>query len=102
MGRPRLDLGVAAVTLVAVSSFLPWLDVKWVSTGCGPHGGTNGGVLSLLGIASWLVGAALLVVAIARDRRDLLLLPALVATIVGIALLIGTSVGGRCGNGLLG
>ena len=105
--RKRIDPSVYGTTLIVVSSFLPWIDTKWITTGCF-HGGSQGGVLSVVGIVSWLVGALLLVVTLVHARRDgktwrdLMLLPAVAASILGIVLLIGAAWSRDCGGGFVG
>ena len=102
----RIDLGVKATALIVVASFLPYIDVRWVSTGCANEG-PNGGVLSAVAIVAWLAGAVLLVVALARARRDektsrdLLLLPAIGASLLGFVLLVGHAFASDCGGGIV-
>jgi hypothetical protein len=107
MSWKRIDLSVYATTVIAVSSFLPWVDTKWITTGC-VHGGSEGGVLSVVGIVGWLAGATLLTVSLVRARRDgrtwrdLMLLPAFAVSVIGIVLLLGVAWSRDCGGGFVG
>src|SRR4051794_10475476 len=102
----RIDLGVYATALIAASSFLPWLDSKWISTSCAHDGA--GGAVSVAGVVGWLTGAALLTYSLVRARRDrriwraLLLVPVLLASFFGFVLLVDLAFARDCGGMLLG
>jgi hypothetical protein len=102
----RIDFGVKGTALVVVSSFLPFVDEKWVSAGCADNGPKTS-VLSVVAILGWLTGAAILVIALGRARRegktwrDLLLLPAIGASLLGFVLLAGYAFASDCGGGIV-
>jgi hypothetical protein len=62
----------------------------------------------VVGIVGWLIGAMLLVAALIQARRDgktwrdMMVLPAVAASILGIVLLIGVAWARDCGGGFIG